>query len=131
MNSITLGTWNLSTEEIGYYVGKSDARTDGSSFKVYIPKILPMIKRGTAQIHTEPLSVSGIINDIGCKLETNSSVKTRNYLEVTASDNINFKRPVFKNGAKVKIAFVSGNIDNGKLMNTIDSSTFDKKVTSI
>lgn len=131
MNSITLGTWSLSTEEIGYYVGKSDTRTDSSSFKVYIPKILPMIKRGTAQVHTEPLSTSGIINDRGCKLDPNPSVKTRNYMEVSASDNVNFKRPVFKNGAKVKVSFVSGNVDNGKLMNTIDSSTFDKKVTTV
>ena len=131
MNSITLGTWSLSTEEIGYYVGKSDTRTDSSSFKVYIPKILPMIKRGTAQVHTEPRSTSGIINDRGCKLDPNSSVKTRNYMEVVASDNVNFKRPVFKNGAKVKVSFVSGNVDSGKLMNTIDSSTFDKKVTTV
>lgn len=131
MNSITLGSWSLSTEEIGYYVGKNDARTDSSTLQVYIPKILPMIKKGNAQVHTEPISTSGIINDIGCKLEINSSVKIRNYMEVSAPDNLNFKRPVFKNGAKVKISFVSGNVDHGKLMNTIDSSTFDKKVAIV
>lgn len=131
MNAITLGTWNLSTEEIGFYVGKGDTKTSSSSFKVYIPKILPTIKKGTAQVRTESISTNGIINDTKCKIEPSSSVKTRNYIEVPASDNVNFKRPVFKNGAKLRISYTAGNVDSGKIMNTIDSSTFDKKVSTV
>lgn len=106
-------------------------KTSSSSFKVYIPKILPTIKKGTAQVRTESISTNGIINDTKCKIDPSSSVKTRNYIEVPASDNVNFKRPVFKNGAKLRISYTAGNVDSGKIMNTIDSSTFDKKVSTV
>ena len=80
---------------------------------------------------TESISTNGIINDTKCKIDPSSSVKTRNYIEVPASDNVNFKRPVFKNGAKLRISYTAGNVDSGKIMNTIDSSTFDKKVSTV
>lgn len=131
MNTITLGTWSLSTEEIGFYVGRSSEKTSSPSFQVYIPKILPTIKQGPAQVKTEPLTTTGIINDPKCKVTPNPYVETRNYMVVPVSDNISFKRPIFETGAKMKISFVSGNVDSGTIMNTIDSSTFDKKVTTL
>ena len=131
MNSITLNTWSLSTEEIGYYVGRGNAETSASSFKVYIPKILPLLRQGTAQVRKEPIETSMILNDSQCGVKGSSYVKTRNYIEIPAADNVNFKRPVFKNGAKIRISFTAGNVDSGKITNTIDSSSFDKKVTTV
>ena len=131
MNTITLNTWSLSTEEIGYYVGRGNTETSASSFKVYIPKILPLLRQGTAQVRKELIENSMLLNDSQCSVKGSSYVKTRNYIEIPAADNVNFKRPVFKNGAKIRISFTAGNVDSGKITNTIDSSSFDKKVTTV
>lgn len=131
MNSITLDKWNLNKEEIGYYVGKSNIASDSKNFNVYIPKILPLIQKGTASIRTEPISTSGIINASACMVSPSSSIKTQNYITVETDDNINFKRPVFKYGCKLRIVFTEKNIDSGRITNTIDSSSFDKKVNTV
>ena len=126
MNSITVSEWNLSTEEIGFYVGKYNKNIEEmDSIHVHIPKILPLVAKGKEIEMKESLSKAYLLNDNECDIDISNNVEIVNYVSINIPDNLSFKRPLFKYDAKLKIGFVSGNVDNGKLLDVIDSSEYE------
>ncbi len=127
MNNISINSWKLNDTEIGYFVG-NNTKTSENSFRVFIPKILPMIDRGPATVRTTTLNSSCTINSMQCKIPLSSSIKTQNYIEIKRENGTEFARPILKNNAKVKIHFENGNIDSGVITSRLDPSEYDKNV---
>lgn len=118
--------WQLNTQEIGYHVGDDTLAKSSTSFKIYIPNILPMIEQGKALITPLAIDASCFINASDCALSPEAIVNSANYIDVPAIDNMNFQRPVLPYGAKVTVGNKGNSVDNLYITNFSDSSTYNK-----
>ena len=119
--------WHINEEEVAYYVDKKTAKTKTStSYKCYVPKLMPAIDKGVAKQKSEFTSSSCFCNSSKCKTKAKKSVKTANYLTVKTQDNQEFKRSGLSSGSQVKIRCVGNSVDQLTMTNHIDKSTGTK-----
>ena len=119
--------WHINEEEVAYYVDKKTAKTKTStSYKCYVPKLMPAIDKGVAKQKSEFTSSSCFCNSSKCKPNGKKSVKTANYLTVKTQDNQEFKRSGLSSGSQVKIRCVGNSVDQLTMTNHIDKSTGTK-----
>lgn len=119
--------WHINEEEVAYYVDKKTAKTKTStSYKCYVPKLMPAIDKGVATQKSEFTSSSCFCNSSKCKPKGKKSVKTANYLTVKTQDNQEFKRSGLSSGSQVKIRCVGNSVDQLTMTNHIDKSTGTK-----
>ena len=119
--------WHINEEEVAYYVDKKTAKTKTStSYKCYVPKLMPAIDKGVAKQKSEFTSSSCFCNSSKCKPKAKKFVKTANYLTVKTQDNQEFKRSGLSSGSQVKIRCVGNSVDQLTMTNHIDKSTGTK-----
>lgn len=93
-------SWSLGTNEIG----KACGANVGKIYKVYIAKIIPLVKFGKPKSKTIALSKNCYVNASDCKPSIASKVKTVNYIKVPLSANCSIKpRAKTKHGVALKI----------------------------
>lgn len=100
--------WELGTSEIGKAVG--NYIYSSKTFKVYIPRILPLVKFGKAKIKTVSLNKNCFINSAKCKPSVASQIKTVNYITIKAAPLSKFPSKII-HGEKLKINVANHNID--------------------
>lgn len=124
MQSLSSDKWALGTEEVGYYVGKDETSTSSSSYKVYIPKIIPLINQGIAKDTNESLSRSCFKNAAACMVTPKNTVTTANYVIVSTQNNQGFVRPVLKMNARLQIKVANKSLDQLYVTNLSDQSDY-------
>lgn len=118
--------WNLGKTEIAYNLEKTattTSSTEAPEWKLYIPKIMPMITMGLPKETTVQLPASPFINDKGCKPVINSTIKSRNYLLASRPANCSFAYARKRHGIELEVEVLHENLDNLRITNTIDNST--------
>ena len=119
--------WHINEEEVAYYVDKKTAKTKTTtSYKCYVPKLMPAVDKGVAEQKSEFASSSCFCNSSKCKPKAKKAVKTANYLTVKTQDNQEFKRSGLSSGSQVKIRCVGHSVDQLTMTNHIDKSTGTK-----
>ena len=120
-----LERWYLNKTEIAYNLEKtaqSYGDTEAASWKLYVPKIMPLITMGIPKESTEQLSSSMFINEKSCKPTIQSTIKTRNYILATRPANCSFRYQFKKHGIQLEVEVLHQNLDNLRITNTIDNS---------
>lgn len=100
-------TWNIGTHEVGKVVEPSKDYAK-AKLKVWIGKIMPLIKFGKAKQKTVAIKATCYINDKECKPTPAKSVKTANFIEVSKSGSGAYS----KRGAKVRLELRNKSVDN-------------------
>lgn len=102
-----LKSWTLGTIEIGKSCGSN---TSGSSFHIYIAKLLPLISFGRPSKKSVSLNRNCFCNTSACKPSVASRVTSTNYVDIPLSTNTFITET--SHGEEVKIEIFNGNVDN-------------------
>ena len=102
-----LVSWKLGTTEIGKSCGYNNPSS--RFFRVYVPKILPLIQFGTPTTKSVGLNRSCFCNSTSCKPSVSPNVISRNYLDIPLADNANISCTT--NDDSLKIEIFNGNVD--------------------
>ena len=120
--------WQLSDTEIAFNLEKT-AKTRSSSqaeeWKLYVPKIMPLIEMGLPKETNCQLSTTGFINEKSCRPIIQSSIKERNYLLARRPANCSFVQPSKWHGMKIEVEVLNQNPDNLRITNHIDGTNPD------
>lgn len=110
-----LSEYDISGEEIGVLV--SGAHITNTKFNVYIPKLMPLISRGTGNIN-KVFNKNIFVNDSGCSVSPSNSVSTRGYLTIGRHDScyLSNNGNGISAGTMVKIQVMGGSVDNMLIM---------------
>jgi len=120
MNPVNTEKWEVKSQEL--------ARTSppqcstSSPLRLHIPKLMPLIGFGAPKVSTASVSDGCFCNDKACKPSVASTIGTQNYVTVPIYDNNEFQCPIFYQGARVKVDFFNGSVDEIYATNRIDES---------
>ena len=117
--------WSLGKTEIAYSMEKNRqtyGRTEDPEWKLYVPKIMPLITKGDPKETTFSLRSSIFVNEASCKPVIQTSVKVRNYIKASRPANCSFKYPRKPYDMQVEVEVLHNNPDNLRITNTIDNS---------
>lgn len=99
----------LDNNEVAYTVEAENSKVNGNALKMYIPKIMSGITKGTPYETIKTVNTSNVfINDSSCKIKAKQSVKLCNYIECTL-DTSSSGISIPKN-TKLKCYTTNGNI---------------------
>lgn len=98
--------WSLDSTEKGKACG---SQTLGKSSKVWIAKILPLVKFGKPQAKKVALNTSCLANASTCKPKVSAQVTTLNYLTIPATGDAVGKK--VSHGDSVTIGITHGSAD--------------------
>lgn len=118
--------WSLNKTEIAYNLektAKTTSSTEAAEWKLYVPKIMPLITMALPKETTVQLTSSMFVNEKSCKPVVQSAIKERNYLKATRPANCSFAHARKKHGIKLEVEVLHQNLDNLRITNTIDQST--------
>lgn len=99
--------WSLSLTEIGKSVGEND----GNEFKVWLPKILPLVPFGKAKASAMVLNKSCYLNSDGCKPSIATKVRILNYIKIPVN-RINSLKGKVAHGEGLSINVQNKNIEH-------------------
>lgn len=120
--------WQLSDTEIAFNLEKT-ARTRSNSqaeeWKLYVPKIMPLIEMGLPKETGCQLSSTGFVNEKSCRPVIQSSIKERNYILARRPANCSFVQPSKWHGMKIEVEVLNHNPDNLRITNHIDGTNPD------
>lgn len=125
-NGTNLESWSLNKTEIGYNLEKTASSygdTEAAEWKLYVPKIMPLIDMGIPKETTVQLSSAIFINEKSCKPTVQSTIKSRNWLKGTRPANCSFRYQYKKHGIQIEVEVLHENLDNLRITNTIDQSS--------
>lgn len=110
-----LTEYDISGEEIGILV--TGARITNTRFNVYIPKLMPLISRGTNNIN-KVFNKNIFVNDTACAVSPSNTVTTRGYLTIGRHDSCYLSNDgnSISEGTRVKIQVMGGSVDNMLIM---------------
>ena len=120
MNPINTEKWKVKSQELAKTA--PPVCSTSSPLRLYIPKIMPMIGFGAPRITNSYVSDSCFCNDKACKPSISSNISTQNYVTVPIYDNNEFVCSLFYQGAKIKVDFFNGSVDEIYATNRIDES---------
>ena len=112
-----ISKWSLSTTEIGKSVGENSGKT----YKVYIAKILPLIKFGQPKSKLAVISKNCFINASTCKISLASKIKSVNYILVSTANASKLPESV-SHGTKLRISSINKNVDKLNVASKQDKS---------
>jgi hypothetical protein len=121
-----LKSWSLNDTEIAYNLekdAKTTSSTEASEWKLYVPKIMPLITKDYPKETTVVLSSAMFANEKSCKPVVQKSIKERNYIVATRPDNCSFAHAYKTHDMKLEVEVLHENLDNLRITNTIDNST--------
>lgn len=120
MNPINTEKWEVKSQELAK---TSPAVCSTSSpLRLYIPKLMPLIGFGVPKTVTTSVSDSCFCNDKACKPSISKNISTQNYVTVPIYDNNEFVCSLFYQGARIKVDFFNGSVDEIYATNRIDES---------
>ena len=104
----------LDNNEVAYTIDMERSKTNGSKLKMYIPKIMSGITKGTPYETIKTVNTSNVfINDNSCKINAKHSVKVCNYIECELSTSLS--NVTIEKNIKLKCSTTNGNIQNIKI----------------
>ena len=117
--------WSLGKTEIAYSMEKNNrtyGQTEDAEWKLFVPKIMPLITKGDPKETTFSMRPSIYINESSCKPVVQTSIKVRNYIKATRPANCSFRYPRKPYDMQVEVEVLHENPDNLRITNTIDNS---------
>lgn len=117
--------WYLSDLEICFNLEETPdtySSTEAALWKLFVPKIMPLMEMGLPKETPVQLSDSLFINDKACKPSINSVIYQRNYLKATRPDNCSFAYELKFHTMKLEVEVLHVNLDNLRITNHIDNS---------
>ena len=123
-----LVSWELSDTEIAFNLEKT-AKTRSSSqaeeWKLFVPKIMPLLQMGLPKETVCPLDSTGFINEKSCRPVIQRSIKECNYVLARRPANCSFVQPTKWHGMKIEVEVLNKNPDNLRITNHIDGTNPD------
>jgi hypothetical protein len=123
MNPRNVYKWQVSDNEKGIVTDIPHISTSMSSYKLYIPTIMPLIPKGKQTQVTTSLNKACYINDTSCKPSIATRIGTQNYITVKVFPNRSFRKNVFLNGSDLMVEIFNSDVHNMMISNKIDNST--------
>lgn len=115
--------WNLNNYEIAKTCEK--ANTKPASFKLYIPKLMPLITYGKPIQTKQFISSSIFANSDECKPATSTTITTQNFKTLQMADNERFSKTTLPYNSEVQIEVKDNNPDSMFIASKIDNSEGD------
>ena len=120
-------SWHLNKCEIAYNLEKTAATvgdTEAPEWKLYVPKIMPLIEKGLPQEKPLSISIQGMFwNAEECKVTVQPTIEQRNYLKATRHDNCSFAFAYKHHDIQLEVEILHDNPSNLRVTNHIDNST--------
>ena len=113
--------WKVNEEEVAYVTQPASVRS--SSFKCFVPKLMPALTGGVALDKPEFFNTNFLCNSSECKPTLSSTVTTSNYVTVKNSKNLHWKKDTFGMNTQVKVQSVGNSTENLKMTSKIDNTT--------
>lgn len=117
--------WSMNETEIGYNLEKTPkirGLTEAKVWKLNIPKLMPLIPVACWKDTKDKLSKSIFANAPDCMPVIQTTITTRNYIEVTRPRNCSFTYKFKPHRMRVEVNAMYRNIDDLRITNTIDES---------
>lgn len=119
--------WHLNNQESAYNVESSSGHsgcgsTRSGSWRVYIPKIMPLITMGTARRSRVSIDTSILVNASGCRPTLNRIVSELNYIMADKPASVGFANKWKKHGMPLEVEVLHSNVDNIRVTNVYDNS---------
>lgn len=117
--------WSLNKTEIAYNLEKTASTrgdTEAAEWKLFVPKLMPLITKGIPRETVEPLSSAMFLNAPDCKPTVQASVKSRNYVVASRPANCSFAYRHKTHDMQIEVEVLHNNPDNLRITNTIDKS---------
>lgn len=111
--------WEMGTEEIGQFADPTAATTAGS-FRMYIPKLMPLIGFALPKQVPATLNKSIFINDPSCMPAPGATITTQNYITITRTLRGSFKIEKISRGQSIVLECRNKNEDTLFLKNDVD-----------
>ena len=113
--------WKVNEEEVAYVVEAASVRA--STFKCYIPKMMPALTGGIALDKPEFFNTNFLCNSSECKPTVAPTVTTSNYVTVNNAKNLHWRKENFLPNTKVRIQSVGNSTENLKMTSKIDNTS--------
>lgn len=124
-NGTNIKEWYLSDLEIAFNLEKTPTTRSSSQaeeWKIYVPKIMPLIEKGLPKEFPLTLTDSMFINEASCKPVVQKKIEYRNYLMATRPANCAFCYEYKKHDMKFEVEVLHVNLDNLRVTNHIDNT---------
>lgn len=124
-NGTNIKDWYLSDLEIAFNLEETPATRSSSQaeeWKLYVPKIMPLIEKGLPKELPLTLTDSMFINEKSCKPVVQKKIYYRNYLLATRPANCSFCFEFKLHDMKLEVEVLHINLDNLRITNHIDNS---------
>lgn len=119
--------WHINNQETAYNVESSGGHggcgsTRSGSWRVYIPKIMPLISMGTARRSRVSIDTSILVNASSCRPTLNRIISELNYIMADKPSSVGFANPWKGHGMKLEVEVLHNNVDNIRVTNVFDNS---------
>lgn len=111
--------WKMGTEEVAKFSEPTSA-TGASQFRMYIPKLMPLVSFGNPLQVPVVLNPTIFINDPSCKPAPSQQIVTQNYITIPRTLRGSFKLIKIGQGQEIKVEVLNGNEDTIRLKNDVD-----------
>lgn len=129
MNKLTKYTETMQSWHMPHVVSANYSRVRGSSgassHPVHIPALMPLIGFGPMQTTSKPIRSSCFCNDSKCKPAVGSSISTQNYINVPVYEHNEFRLPIFRLGAAMRVEALNGDYNKLYISHHVDSSVWE------
>lgn len=111
--------WEMGTEEIGQFADPTAATTAGS-FRMYVPKLMPLISNALPKQVPVTLNKAIFINDPSCTPAPGTTVTTQNYITIQRTLRGSFKIEKISRGQSIVLECRNKNEDTLYIKNDVD-----------
>lgn len=121
--------WHLNTKEIAYNIEDGNGHTHcgdpkSHTWKIYVPKIMPLIPMGTAKDSRVIIDSSILINARTCRPTINRIISSHNYILADKPGSVGFGGKYKDQGMEIEIEVLHDNVDNLRITNVYDNTHF-------
>lgn len=105
----------INLDHFEYAMLLKDTNMNSSTFKMFVPKIMPAVKYKEADTWDEEIKTGIFVNDKECKIEHSKKIKCQNFLTIERHTNTDFssradKHNIIKKDTKFIIQSMYGNV---------------------
>lgn len=120
-----LERWHLSDTERAFNLEEtptSISHTESPLWKLYVPKLMPLMTKGCPKTTPVTLTDTMFINDKPCKPVVQKQIYQRNWLEAGRPANCSFAYPWKPHDMPLEVEVLNKNLENLRITNTTDNS---------
>lgn len=132
-NPNNIQEWKLNDYEIAKTC--ETVKSESGKFKLFIPKLMPLINYGKPTKTKQYISSSIFANADECKPSISTTVTTQNFRTLCMLDNDEFSKTLIPSDTEIQIEIKNGNPDSMYITSKIDNSagenvtkTFDSEL---